>query len=287
MADFNIETFKKQLDKLPPISPSLSKILNITNDPKTSAGNLNRAISLDPVLTAKVLKLINSAYFGFDDEITSIVRAIVILGFNTIKNLALSTSVLSSFLNMKVPGFDIEKFWDHLLGVAVISKLIAKHIGYKKDAESFFIHGLLHDIGKLIFLKFYRELFIEAINIAEINNSNLLFIEEELIGINHAKAGSILAIRWKLGKDIIKTINYHHELLENKQENIRSNVVMLANILVKKVGIGFSGNRYFLEDISRIEKNIYLTKEDIDKILNLLDNELENARNFINIIKGG
>lgn len=287
MADFNIETFKKQLDKLPPISPSLSKILNITNDPKTSATNLNRAISLDPVLTAKVLKLINSAYFGFDDEITSIVRAIVILGFNTIKNLALSTSVLSSFLNMKVPGFDIEKFWDHLLGVAVISKLIAKHIGYKKDAESFFIHGLLHDIGKLIFLKFYRELFIEAINIAEINNSDLLFIEEELIGINHAKAGSILAIRWKLGKDIIKTINYHHELLENKQENIRSNVVMLANILVKKVGIGFSGNRYFLEDISRIEENIDLTKEDIDKILNLLDNELENARNFINIIKGG
>jgi len=140
------------IQKMPNLSPTVAKVLALVNDPNSSARDLIRIIQVDPVLTGKVLALCNSAYFGIPTKVTSVARATILLGMNTIKNLALTTAVLALF--SKAPRracFDSAAFWKHSLGCAVGSQLIAYKMALNRALqEEFFIAGLLHEAGRLV-----------------------------------------------------------------------------------------------------------------------------------------
>ena len=151
MAEFksfaNKEDLLKMLDKIPQFSVSVSKVITLSGDPNAPPKEIIHAISLDPELTARVLKLINSSYFGVTSKIVSLQRAVVMLGMNTIKNVAISTSVLSKIkLRGNFKWYSNSEFWEHCLACAVASKMIAAKIGVSvQQREEFFIAGLLHD----------------------------------------------------------------------------------------------------------------------------------------------
>ena len=130
MDEKSLVKLNRYIDSMPSLSVTVSKIIEVSKDPQSTAKDLNKVISLDPVLVGKVLKLINSAYYGLQNKVTSLVTAIIMLGMNTIKNLALSTAVLG---NMKrdsnFKALNIDGFWRHSIGVGVLSKLIASKIG--------------------------------------------------------------------------------------------------------------------------------------------------------------
>jgi HD-like signal output (HDOD) protein len=136
---------------MPSLSTTVIKVLETCNDPRASANDLQRIISLDPILTARVLKLINSAYYSLGVPITSLARAIVMLGVNTVKNLALSFAILENLKsNGSFSGFSSEEFWTHSLCVGVIAKSLAAVKGNTPQGlEAFFVAGLLHDLGKI------------------------------------------------------------------------------------------------------------------------------------------
>ncbi|MDC7125229.1 MAG: HDOD domain-containing protein [Spirochaetales bacterium] len=118
-----IEKIENYIDKMPSLSTTVARVLDICNDPATSPAELNRVIALDPVLMGKVIQLVNSAYYGLPNQITSLIRAITLLGLNTVKNLALSTAVLGALSDSEDShSLDTDAFWEHSLSVAVISK---------------------------------------------------------------------------------------------------------------------------------------------------------------------
>jgi len=151
------DAYRQKIDEyiknMPSLPTSVAKVLEICNNPQTSPADLNHVISLDPVLVGRVLKLINSAYYSLGQQVTSLVRAIIMLGINTVKNLALSSSIIgigNLTKNKAAAGLDMEGFWRHSLCVGVSAKAITKKRGIDpKLLEEYFAAGLFHDIGKI------------------------------------------------------------------------------------------------------------------------------------------
>ena len=277
-----INTF---ISKLPTFSPTVNKVLEICNNPNVPLQDLSKVISMDPVLLGKVLNLVNSAYYGMSNEISSIVRAITMLGTNTVKNLVLSTAVIESILNKKnFKTLNMENFWLHSLSVGVTSKLLAREQKNTKNIEDYFVSGLLHDIGKILLNTRFSEEYEHVLKISNIENKPLVIVERQYFLIDHALVGKLIAKSWNLSQEIIDTISFHHNLLTYKGDN--KNIiytVAIANFLVTQLSLGFSGN-YKAEKIdSEILSYLNLSKNSIKKILKEVNSEIEKAKIFLKI----
>lgn len=230
---------------MPPLSVSVTKIMELSRDPAVDAKKLNDVISIDPVLTGKVLKLINSAYYSMPNQVTSLVRAVVMLGVNTIKNLVISTGVMSTISKGEnFTALDMEEFWRHSLCVGAIAKFLAvKQKIDSKFVEEYFVAGLLHDIGKIPFNTVIAEDYQKAIEYSKKRETSLHDIESQYFEISHCDLGLRIADMWKLPANLKSSIAYHHNFQESPEENKEFvATVCLANIVTNRLKIGFSGN---------------------------------------------
>ncbi len=281
-----IEQINKYIDDMPALPITVTKIFEVANNLKSTAKDLNDVISIDPVLTGKVLKLINSAYYGMSEQVTSIVKAVIMLGLNTLKNLALSSAVISSVSDKNsFIALNLEGFWRHSIGVGVTAKRIAMNLGMeKKVIEEFFIAGLLHDIGKITLNKYFPKLYLEAIKLSDINHKPLYQEETEQIHVNHTVVGGLIAKKWNLSKSLSEVILKHHSL-ENLDEAVKRVVyiVNLANTFCNINNIGFSGdlgkesfNPQALEYLNLSETALFEILQDVQK-------DIQNAEIFLKI----
>lgn len=273
----------RHIDKMPSLSPTVAKILQVANDPTSSANDLNKVISLDPVLAAKVLKLVNSAYFGFSEKVTSTVRAIVMLGLNTIKNLALSTAAMEALASDSKGGLNMDDFWQHLIATGVCSKLIAKKIGIHKNfVEDYFLCGLMHDIGKIIINRINPVGYGKVLTAAESSGKPLYLYETAIFGINHAEIGELLAKKWGLQDSILQAMSLHHKPSAASEENQKIVYsIYISNNYVKKIKLGKSGNSN-LEEISEdILRKVGITPEMLDNLEGTLLEGVERASVFL------
>ena len=208
---------------MPSLSTTVAKVLQVCNSPSASPNDLNRVISLDPVLTGQVLKLINSAYYGLPSRITSLPRAIIMLGINTVKNLVLATSVLGSFKNsMGMRQLSIDAFWAHSLCVGVTAKALAQIQQVPViEQEEFFVAGLLHDLGKLPMMACFPDVYEATIEQADEEQRPLFGAERQRIGFNHCQVGRMIAAHWKLNGNIGNAIIFHHQPLDAQSEKSR------------------------------------------------------------------
>lgn len=286
MENKSIVRLNRYIDSMPSLSITMSKILEVTKNPQVTAKDLNKVISLDPVLVGKVLKLINSAYYGLSNKVTSLVTAIIMLGINTIKNLALSTAVLGnvkkgeSFISLNVDGF-----WRHSIGVGVTSKLIATKIGIPSNLrEEYFIGGLLHDIGKIPLNVIFQEEYLKAIRQADFTKSQLVDMEGQLIGITHCEVGNLIAEKWKLTDETFECILHHHDPNLSSDKNFKLVAsVYIANIYCNLNQVGFSGNRYAKKIDDYILSTVGITEEYLDDIFETISEEIEKASVFLQV----
>lgn len=276
----------RYIDSMPSLSITVSKILEVTKNPQVTAKDLNKVISLDPVLVGKVLKLVNSAYYGLSNKVTSLVTAIIMLGINTIKNLALSTAVLgnmrkgSSFKTLNVDGF-----WRHSIGVGATSKLIATKIGIPANrTEEYFIGGLLHDIGKIPLNVIFEEEYLRAIQQADMHKTQLIEMEKELIGITHCEVGKLIGEKWRLTDETYECILYHHDPNMASEKNFKLvSSVYIANIYCNLNEVGFSGNRYTKKIEDYLLSSVGVTEEYLDEIFESISAEIEKASVFLQV----
>ncbi len=273
------------ISKLPTFSPTVKKVLEICNNPNAPLKDLSKVISMDPVLLGKVLNLVNSAYYGISNEISSIVRAITMLGTNTVKNLVLSTAIMGSILNKKnFKILDMESFWIHSLGVGVTSKLIAREQKNIKNIEDYFVSGMLHDIGKILLNTIFSEEYEHVLKISNIEKRSLVRVEQQHFFIDHALVGKLIASSWNLSQEIIDTISFHHNLFLYKGDH--KNIIYtiaFANSLISQLSLGFSGN-YKAEKISsEVLTHLNLSKNSIKQILKEVNSEIEKAKIFLKI----
>lgn len=235
------------ITRMPSLSTTVAKVLDICNNPASSPNDLNRVISLDPVLTGQVLKLINSAYYSLSNRVTSLTRAIIILGVNTVKNLVLATSVLSSFKSSQIYGnFSIDAYWAHCLCVGTVSKAIARLSRVPSmEQEEYFVAGLLHDLGKLPMISCFGDLHRQAVELADVETMPLAQAERKLFGFDHCQVGRLIAAKWRLNQTMRHAITHHHSPLDKGCEPGKLLFfTSLANQIANHFQIGGAGDRY-------------------------------------------
>ncbi len=276
----HIERF---IRRMPSLSTTVGKVLEICSRTDASPNELNKVISLDPVLTGQVLKLINSSYYSLVNKVTSLTRAITMLGMNTVKNMALSTAIVRSVSGAKKSkALPTSKFWAHSIGVGSCAKLLAmaKDVPVM-EREEYFISGLLHDLGKVPF----GDEYIEVLNIAKKEQQPLIQVEQEMMGIDHQEVGLMIADKWKLNPIIKDCIGSHHDL-DKADSNHRRQIafVSLANIYINIFDIGYAGNPFPVEeDIEGFLNITGLSWEEYAGVREGVEAEIEKAQIFLQI----
>ena len=271
---------------MPSLPTSVTKVMEICNNPQTSPADLNHVIMLDPVLVGRVLKLINSAYYGLGQPVTSLARAIIMLGINTVKNLALSSTVMGQFHSKKaVHGLNMEGFWRHSLCVGVSAKLLARKRGVDpKFVEEFFTAGLLHDIGKIPINALISKEYMLTVSTADRERKSLFQAEESALGINHCTSGAMISAAWKLDGAVGDTIIHHHNCEEysgDYKEVLYS--VAAANRFATLSDIGFSGDCHPVALPPSAWDTLNISRDVFDEIEEQVYGEIEKAEIFLKI----
>ncbi len=240
----NIDYIISRIRDLPTLPDVVAEISRKTSDPKTNAREIGELISRDLSISSKVLKTVNSARYGFKRCISDIRGAIVVLGFDAVRDLSLSIAVFNSLEHKGRTGvFDRTLFWEHSLGVAVASEAIGRMVRYPNPSE-IFLAGLLHDIGKVVLDIFTPDDFEVALDMAIEENVLLYEAEKRVFGFTHCEAGLALAKKWTLAENLREAIGYHHNpspVMANIDYNMTA-IVHLADILVRALEIGNGGD---------------------------------------------
>jgi putative nucleotidyltransferase with HDIG domain len=249
----------------------MSEIIRLASDINSSISKMVQVIEKDPTLTTRILKIANSPLYGMNKEISTVKRAVQMIGTREITTLALSTSVYGLLKGLS-GAIDKTGFWRHSLEVAIAARLIAEKVGFKKSDESF-VSGLLHDIGLLIIEKALPEQFDRIWKRAE-QVGGLLELEHETWETNHAHVGRYLLERWNLPDSICEPIGRHHSVFianDDNKELIPSQIIRLAHIISR---FSFSGETESNSDsqvnLEIIRKNLGLAPENLVEIENML-----------------
>jgi putative nucleotidyltransferase with HDIG domain len=276
----DIQKVIKSIDKLPTLPLIVTKLSDLVTNPHTSASDIQNVITKDQALSARVLKLVNSAFYGFSERISSISHAIVILGFNTIKNIALSASVFEMFDKNQQGQLDKEGFWMHSIAVAGASKLIAKHLKLT-TLEDIFVAGLLHDVGKVILDQFVHEDYKTVFE--RIASKNILIgeAEYEVLELTHSQVGAYLATNWKLPSALVQMIGLHHRPDLAGEFAKHTFCVHLADILVRALEIGNGGDKRIPFACKPLWEEYGFDAAWIRRILEDMEEELQDVENFV------
>ena len=269
------------IDKMPSLPTTVGKIIQLANDINSSAKDILTVIQMDPVLTAKVLKLIHSAFYGMSDKVT-LKQAIVLLGINTIKNLALSSAIVGqmSKSSVKIKTFDLHRYWQHCLATGIASRIVCKKLQTDPQAvDEFFVAGLIHDIGKLVLALGIPMVYAKTLHYARKNSLNGVESESKIIGMNHAEVGSLLAHKWSLSDALVDTILYHHA--PEKKHGRLTWVVHVANYFAQKKGYVNAGEFGQSELNQESVEVLGLSEFEIEASLANLSEEIEKAAVFL------
>lgn len=286
----NIKRVVQNVIALPTLPTVVAKLIELVDDPRTSASTLGKLISTDQVLTVKILKLANSAFYGFPRKIGTVDLAIVVLGFDMVRDFGLSVSVIEKFGHPSSEAeFDYSRFWEHSLGCAVACRMLAKTRLYSVASEAFVV-GLLHDIGKLVLNQYLPQEFKQVRQLVQ--KEGLLFYEAEsrLLNLTHAEMGGWLAEKWNLPESLVEALTYHHTPQQAKNHQELAALVHFADILCRRAGIGFAGDDR-VPELDPLAAEILPLKrgEDgeilYDAYIEQLTSEVERAETFINLIK--
>ena len=229
------QTFFKKLDSIPDI-PTLPSIVITVNkmlqDYDTSIKNLSKAIEKDQSMVTKILRLVNSTFYGFRSSINNIPHAVIVLGFNTIRNAIVSVSIIKTFSGKDIcEGFEIEEFWKHSIAVAVTSRYLAEQTRLDSP-EDCFVSGLLHDIGKLVLYQYFPDLFSEVWKSVKEDNLSFYEAEKNLLPVNHAQIGGYLTKKWQFPVNLIDSITYHHKIRQTVSNLNQLIIVHTADAIV-------------------------------------------------------
>jgi HD-like signal output (HDOD) protein len=255
------------------------RIVDVLEDPKSSATRLAEAVSRDSGLTGKLLKLVNSSAYGFNAPVDSITKAITLIGFRELGTLAVGIVILKAFRKIPCKIIDMKSFWMHSLGCGIISKIIARK-DFNSEEEQFFIAGLLHDIGRLILLKDYPELMTRAIIISRRQKIPLYAAEQRVFGFDHTEILELLLPEWNFPSSLQQIMSYHHNPEASRNPN-RAAVVHAADAMTNAFEIGSSAEYYVPPVSTDLWRMLGLSEGTIESIINQSDRQLnENVQVF-------
>ena len=267
MTKLTLEYIVSKVDDMKVLPEIINKIISLTDDPDSTAQDMEKAILRDQVLTTKILRLANSAYYGYARKISTVSQATVLLGFQAIKSIALASTV-SQYLTSELKGYSLEKneLWTQSQTCAIISRYIAKQIKYPNPEEAY-IAGLLRDIGKTILNQHMEKEYSEVLAKIEKDNMSFLEAEKEILGFDHAEIGGKVAEKWNLPKALVDSIGHHHTPENSNINQLLVSIVHVADAITMMmgVGLGLDGLAYNLSPVA-IDA-LGLTERDFENII--------------------
>lgn len=226
-----LEALLKQAGDLPSLPEVYIRVNELLDTENSTAIQIGDAVQTDPALTARILKLINSAYYGLSNPVTSISQAVTLLGRQYLQQ-ALTGSVLAEvFKDFNVTAFPLRDFWQHCIKTAIIARQLAMQNARIIDHEAFFTAGLLHDIGWLVIVKVNPSAFATITEIAKTENRSILQVETEKLGVTHVDVGVALLEKWGIPGLITECVRMHHDAEHDGPRAIETSIVALANHL--------------------------------------------------------
>ncbi|MEK9953142.1 MAG: HDOD domain-containing protein [Curvibacter sp.] len=229
------------VDGMPAFPKSVQAILDLTRDVNCTPKDLVQVIDKDPVVTVKILKVVNSAYYSLPKQIASVNHAVVFLGFNTIKNLALSIAAIGMLPRSNAAGFDVQQYLLHSLATASIARALGSKVD-DTDPMDCFIAGLLHDFGKVVFAQFMPDEFKQALEVSKSQGGSLHEALRQTIGVDHTVVGGMLVEKWRFAPKLVETIQNMHG--PEVKDTPMIACVFAANQIAKKQQFGFGGNPF-------------------------------------------
>jgi putative nucleotidyltransferase with HDIG domain len=226
---------------LPATPAIIATLMNLTSDLNTDIEKITRTIMADQSLTAKLLKLSNSSFYGRAKEVKTLKEAIVILGFMTLHSLVIATSTQSLYRKSIDDGIS-GKLWEHAFGAAIACRMIAQTIG-RPGIEEAFIGGLLHDIGKLVLTQKMPDEYHRVVEQVEASGGCFHEFEEKAFGFNHADVGSKLLEKWSFPEELVEGVRDHHAAVNNETRPSLSHIISLGNYMAKNLDVGFNDHR--------------------------------------------
>ncbi|WP_319584430.1 HDOD domain-containing protein [uncultured Pseudodesulfovibrio sp.] len=277
------QTLREAVKRMPAFPQSMQHILELSGDINCSQKDQVEVIKKDPVFTLKILRLVNSPYFGLSREITSINHASVYLGQNTLKNVALGLAAVDAIPRSAADKLDMGAFWLHSLAVATCAAMLGRKLGVSRDEVStFFAVGLLHDLGKVVFALYMPEQYESVIRAAAEPGNILHECEREILGATHAEAGGLLAEKWNLPEEMRDTIAAHHSIGEGGSFML-TDCLFAANQISKSLSFGSAWDFHVEPLPSGVQNRLGMTISELIKDMPTLGKEVENARIFVRL----
>ncbi|QOJ00414.1 MAG: HDOD domain-containing protein [Phycisphaeraceae bacterium] len=263
------------------------KIVELVEDPKSTAQDLNKIISGDPALSARILKVVNSSFYGLPGQIASINRAIVMLGLNAVKNIAIAASLAKLFRGGDLtPTFSARDLWAHSSATAVAAKMTADALKLGLSDEAF-LAGLIHDIGMMVEMQYDRNKLIDVFGRVGADSKNIpaadmLQIEQEVFGATHQDFGSALCEKWKFPRTFGLVTGFHHRPLEAPQgSRTLVCIVHVADRLAAEAVGGFRHDLLNVEVAQGVLDELKLTGEKLAELRANFPEHLKNAGNLL------
>lgn len=285
--DYSFEQLAKRVDCLPTLKSVAARAVQLCSDPKTPISTFVDVVSSDQSISSQILKLANSSYFAHPRKITTIDKAIMVLGIDIVRDVVLSIAIFSLYHTLDDQSdFDLHEFWEHAYLTASVGKALADKYDPEKK-ELLFIAGLFHDVGKLVQHQIIQKDFLLLFIKSQREDVSLHVIERKILGFHHGDVGAVLLQNWNLPNILVKMVKYHHyplEFIGSADESRMVKFCYLSNLLTHFIQNGLQN----FEDLSKLDKQITacfnFDGSEFDKILGFIKRYVTNHKSFNQIL---
>jgi putative nucleotidyltransferase with HDIG domain len=273
----------KNINDIPSLPTVIAEVNEAIRNPRVDANTVGQIITRDQALSAKALKLVNSAFYGFPGKINSVTRAIIILGFQRVRNIVITATVIDNFKS-KNEHFNFAGFWRHSLGTAVSAEVLARRLGLQ-EVDDAFVAGLLHDIGKLLTALYAPESFNKVRLLVRDNHCLMLEAEKELFQLSHAAIGAWLADTWQFPPKLTHAIRMHHDPDAVREHHEMVYLTHVADIICRALDFGDGGDRKIPKISIHVWKALKMDEAVLDGVMREVLEGLEKAKDFLRLLQ--
>ena len=275
----------KSIKTLPPFPVTIQKVMSLAGDPDSSLTELAAVIRLDQAITANILRICNSAYFGLRRPVDNVSDAIMHMGKKNVLRAVVAAGLSRYFRTTK--GYDVKggDLWEHAVAVALMSQICAARIS-RPDDPRLFTAGVLHDIGKMVMGEFVQEAWQKIQELTERQKYSFLEAEQEVLGVNHAELGGEIALIWKFPDEILKAIAFHHRPDLLADGDAVPWIVYLSNQVCHVMGIGVGTDALAYRAVGDVAGRFQLKQRDLEDMMAHLHKSLQDARELVSIVSG-
>jgi putative nucleotidyltransferase with HDIG domain len=271
--------------ELPALSPVVTQLLEALENPESTAQDVEAILSRDPAMSAKMLRLANSAYYGRSGQVSKISTAAVVLGFNTIKSLAMSASVIQSLKGFGGRAMNQDRFWGHSLGCGMAARLVSPRFP-TLDPEEAFTVGLLHDLGKLLLGQFVEDEYDRVVKEMQQSGQELHLIELQRLGMSHAQVGAWLVRKWTLPAAVCEPVEKHHDPIPGGEFSSITAVVQVADHISKCSGNCTESIFVPSPSVESLVTELKIEEAEMEELISKIRTEISEIKHVVGIEEG-